>query len=205
MIFSLLLRLNRLFCRFIFGVRTPVTAPLPAVGPALLVSDHSSLTDPVVLFATANRPIRFLMAREFYEMPSLHWLFKLAGCIPVRRGRSEIAPIRAMLHALSHGDIVGVFPEGGIAEHRKEEGYPGIGYVALKSGAPVIPVSITWDRPRPLNLMSALFQPARTTVRYGAPLTIRAQAGRSREEVRMATDRILATIRELRCDSGERT
>lgn len=183
-----------------FGVRTPVAPPLPVVGPALLVSDHSSLTDPVVLFATANRPIRFVMAREFYGMPSLHWLFKLTGCIPVSRGRSEIAPILAMLRALSHGHVVGVFPEGGIVEHRKEEGYQGIGYVALKSGAPVIPVSITWDRPRPLNLMSALLQPAQATVMYGKPLVMTTETGQARDDARQTTDRILQAIKELRCD-----
>lgn len=181
-----------------FGVRTPVAPPLPPVGPALLVSDHSSLTDPQVLVATANRPIRFLMAREFYDMPSLHWLFRLAGYIPVSRGRSDIAPIRAMLYALAQGDVVGVFPEGGIVEHRKEEGYLGIGYVALKSGAPVIPVSITWDRPRPLSLLHALLQPAKATVMYGKPLVMTTGAGQARDDARRATDRILQAIRDLR-------
>lgn len=145
------------------------------------------------------------MAREFYDIHSLHWLFRLSGCIPVSRGRSEIAPIRAMLRALGQGDVVGVFPEGGIVEHRKKDGYQGIGYVALKSGAPVVPVSITWDRPRPLSLLRALLTPAQATVRYGLPLTIRVEAGQTRDEIRAATDRILVTIRDLRADPGECT
>ncbi|HEV8243436.1 MAG TPA: lysophospholipid acyltransferase family protein [Nitrospirales bacterium] len=197
-ILKLLMAANRLYCRLMFRIVSPSAPPLPASGPALLVSDHSSLTDPVVLFATAGRPIRFLMASEFYELHSLHWLFKLIGCIPVSRGSFEVHPVRAMLHALAQGNVVGLFPEGGIDEHRKEEGYEGIGFAALKSGAPVVPASIQWDTPRPLTLLRALLTPARATVRYGAPLVLGPATGRSRDEARNATDRILQAIRELR-------
>lgn len=195
---SLLIRANRMFCRLMFHVTQPAAPPLPLTGPSLLVSDHASLTDPLVLFASANRPIRFLMAREFYDMPSLRWLFTLAGCIPLSRGQPEIGPIRETLRALEEGDVVGIFPEGGIVEHRKEEGYQGIGYVALKSGAPVIPVSITWNRPRPLNLFRALTTPARARVRYGVPLVLGHDTGGTREDARKATDQILQAIRDLR-------
>ena len=181
-----------------FRVASPSTPPLPASGPVLLVSDHSSLTDPVVLFATAGRPIRFLMAHEFYELPSLHWLFMLTGCIPVSRGRFEVGPVRAVLHALALGDVVGIFPEGGIDKYRKQEGYEGIGFVALKSGAPVVPASITWNRPRPVNLLRAILTPARATVRYGAAIVMTAEEGHARDNARKTTDRILGAIRELR-------
>ena len=198
LIFTLLIAANRLYCRFMFCVRAPVTPPLPTSGPVLLVSDHSSLTDPLVLFATAGRPIRFLMAREVYRLPVLNWIFRLYGCIPISRGQFEVAPVRAMLHAMAEGDVVGIFPEGGIDKYRKEEGYEGIGFVALKSGAPVVPVSIAWARPRPSSLLHAMLRPAQATVRYGAPLVLGASTGRSRDDARMATDRILQAIRELR-------
>jgi 1-acyl-sn-glycerol-3-phosphate acyltransferase len=197
-IFSFLIAANRVYCRLMFRVKTPTVPPLPESGPVLLVSDHSSLTDPQVLFATAGRPIRFLMAREFYDLPVLNRIFKLYGCIPISRGRFEIGPVRAVLQALAQGDVAGIFPEGGIVDRRKEEGYEGIGFVALKSGATVVPVSITWERPRPLSLLRAMFTPARARVKYGAPLVFSHGAGRSRDESRRATDRILQTIRELR-------
>ena len=196
-ILKLLIAANRLYCRLMFRVNIPSTPPLPTSGPVLLVSDHSSLTDPVVLFATADRPIRFLMAREFYDLPSLHWLFRLTGCIPVSRGHFEVGPVRAMLHALTEGDVVGIFPEGGINRYRKEEGYEGIGFVALKSGAPVVPASIIWDRPRPANLLHAMLTPAHAIVRYGTPIVFSHGTGDSHDEARAATDRILQAIREL--------
>lgn len=200
-VFNLLIAANRVFCRFMFGVRPASPSPLPKSGPVLLVSDHSSLIDPLVLFATAGRPIRFLMAREFYNLPVLNRLFKLYSSIPISRGRFEVGPVRAILHALAQGDVVGIFPEGGIEKYRKEEGHEGIGFVALKSRAPVIPVSITWDTPRPLNLLYALLQPARAVVRYGVPLVIGHEGGRSRDEARRATNRIIQAIRELRTET----
>jgi 1-acyl-sn-glycerol-3-phosphate acyltransferase len=181
-----------------FRVGSFDSPPLPISGPVLLVSDHTSLTDPLVLYATAGRPIRFLMAREFYDLPVLNWIFKLYGCIPISRGRFEVAPVRAMLHALAQGDVIGIFPEGGIDKYRKEEGYEGIGFVALKSGAPVVPVSIAWDRPRPSTLLRAMFTPARATVRYGAPIVFSQGAEDSHEQARAATDRIVEAIRDLR-------
>jgi 1-acyl-sn-glycerol-3-phosphate acyltransferase len=197
-IFRFLIAANRVYCRLMFRVGSPTFPPLPTSGPALLVSDHSSLTDPLVLFATAGRPIRFLTAREFYELPVVNWISKLCGNIPVSRSGFEIGPVRAMLHALAQGDVVGIFPQGGIDKHRKEEGYEGIGFVALKSEAPVVPVSITWARPRPVNLLRAMLTPARATVRYGAPLVFSRVTGDSREQARAATDRILEAIRDLR-------
>ena len=198
MILRLLIAANRMYCKLLFRVSIPIAPPLPPSGPVLLVSDHTSLTDPLVLFATAGRPIRFLMAREFYDLPVLNWIFKLYGCIPISRGRFEVAPVRAMLHALAQGDVVGIFPEGGIDKYRKEEGYEGIGFVALKSSALVVPSSIAWNRPRPANLLRAMLTPARATMRYGAPLALGAPAGRTRDAARAATGRILQAIRELR-------
>ena len=196
-IFKFIIAANRLYCRLMFRVHPPHIPPLPLSGPVLLVSDHTSLTDPLVLYATASRPIRFLMAREFYDLPALNGIFKLYGCIPVSRGQFEVAPVRAMLHALAQGDVIGIFPEGGIDKYRKEEGYEGIGFVALKSGAPVVPVSIAWDRPRPANLLRAMLTPARATVRYGAPIVFSHGTEDSRDDARAATDRILQAIRDL--------
>lgn len=197
-IFWVLIAANRLYCRLMFRVSIPAVPPLPMSGPVLLVSDHTSLTDPLVLYATAGRPIRFLMAREFYDLPVLNRIFTLYGCIPISRGRFEVAPVRALLHALAQGDVIGIFPEGGIDKYRKEEGYEGIGFVALKSAAPVVPVSIAWDRPRPSSLLRAMVTPARATVRCGAPIVFSQGTEDSHEQARAATDRIVEAIRDLR-------
>ena len=188
---------NRLICRALYHVVSPSHSPLPSHGPVLLVSDHSSYCDPMVLAATAGRPIIFLTAREVYESVSLNWLCKRALYIPVTRGKQDVGAVRTMLRALGRGEVVALFPEGGIDKNREEEGHVGVGYLALKTGAPVVPASITWDKPRPLTLGRSLFTPSKAIVRYGEPIVFPPGTSYGRENISRVTLRIMQSIREL--------
>ncbi len=87
---------------------------LPKSGGAILISNHVSGVDPLLLIAACDRPIRFMIAKEEYERFGLNWIFKGAGCIPVdRTGRADIA-FRQAKRALDKGDIVALFPHGKI-------------------------------------------------------------------------------------------
>ncbi len=118
--------------------------------------------------------------------------------IPVSRGNSDVKAVRAMLRALEYGEVVGIFPQGGIDEYRKESGHLGVGYLALKTGVPVVPASIAWDSARPLNLFGALATPGKAIVRYGTPIGLRPDPNPSREQIRGVTASIMLAIRELR-------
>jgi 1-acyl-sn-glycerol-3-phosphate acyltransferase len=170
---------------------------LPEAGPVLLVSDHTSLSDPLVLLATAGRPIRFLMAREIYQAPHLRWVFRAFHCIPVTRGSYDVVAVRTMLRALRQGEVVGLFPEGGIQDHRQESGHLGIGYLVLKTGAPVVPVAIVWDQVRPHNLLGTLLRPGKVVVRYGAPMVLPPDPDPSRERIGKVTAGVMRAIRDL--------
>ena len=197
-IYRLLDRLNRLFCRVLYQV-TPVSPPpLPESGPVLLVSDHSSYSDPMVLAATANRPIIFLTAREVYLRPDLRWLCEIAHYIPINRSTHDVGAVRAMLRALRKGEVVGIFPEGGINKHREESGHLGIGYLALKTGVPVVPVSIAWDQARPLHLGRSLITPGRALVRYGQVIVSQYDPNPSRETIHAVTATIMRAILDIR-------
>ena len=197
-LFRLLNSTNRLVCRVLYRVASSFGSPLPQQGPALLVSDHSSYNDPMVLAATAGRPIIFLTAREVYESPSLNWLCKACLYIPVTRGTQDVGAVRAMLRALGRGEVVALFPEGGIDEHREKDGHVGIGYLALKTGAPVVPASISWDRPRPATLGRSLVTTGKAVVRYGHPIILPAVPQPDHNDIALATGRIMRSIRELR-------
>lgn len=87
---------------------------LPTEGGAILISNHISGLDPLLLIAASNRPIRFMIATEEYNRFGLTWLFKRAGCIPVNRsGRADIA-FRQARRALEQGEIIALFPHGKI-------------------------------------------------------------------------------------------
>jgi 1-acyl-sn-glycerol-3-phosphate acyltransferase len=196
--YRLLDGLNRLICRVLYHVTPQSPSPLPQNGPVLLVSDHSSYSDPMLLAATANRPIIFLTAREVYQRRDLRWLCEIAHYIPINRGTPDVGAVRAMLRALRQGEVVGIFPEGGIDQHREESGHLGIGYLALKTGAPVVPASIAWAQARPLHLGRSLITPGRAVVRYGPLIVSRLDPNPTREKIQAVTATIMRAIQDIR-------
>ncbi|MEZ5672820.1 MAG: lysophospholipid acyltransferase family protein [Thiotrichaceae bacterium] len=102
--------LNRLFCQHYHRLQAqPLT--LPDTGAAIVVANHLSGLDPMLLLAISPRPLRFLILREEYERFWLKWFFKRIGCIPVdRETRPELA-LRAALHALQQGEVIAIFPQ----------------------------------------------------------------------------------------------
>ena len=134
---------NRLFCyRYhrlnVLGLR------LPRSGPALLAANHISGLDPMLLIASARRPIRFLIAREEYQRFGLTWLFRAMQCIPVDRERRPELALRAALGALQAGEVVALFPHGGI--HLDQDPprrlKPGAAWLARQADAPILPLRI---------------------------------------------------------------
>ncbi|MEX0830378.1 MAG: lysophospholipid acyltransferase family protein [Nitrospirales bacterium] len=182
-----------------FRVQAVEAVPVPFDGPALIVCDHTALGDPLVLLATAGRPVRFLMAAEIYAQPLIRWAFEAVGCIPVQRGKRDIKAIRTMLDRLAAHEVIGLFPEGGLDRHRLDEGHPGIGYLAIKSGAPVIPASIVWNGPHSVtSMLNTLFIPSKAMIRYGKPLRFPQEIKPSKESMQSCTKEIMKQIEALR-------
>lgn len=133
----------RIYCRYYHQfIYQPV--PVSDKGPTLLACNHLSGLDPFLIVAACSHPIRFMIAIEEYERFGLQWMFRLAGCIPVERsGRVETA-FRSSLAALQNGEVVALFPEGGINRTdlplRKLK--PGIIKLAKMANVPVTPLRI---------------------------------------------------------------
>lgn len=105
--------LIRLFCyRFHRLPKAYIT--LPDSGAAIVAANHISGLDPLLLIAASKRPLRFLIAREEYERFGLNWLFKMAGCIPVDRMSNPEKALRQALLAIDRGEVIAIFPQGGI-------------------------------------------------------------------------------------------
>lgn len=105
--------LTRLLCRKYHRLHGD-SLYLPETGPAIVVANHISGLDPLVLIAASKRPLRFIIAAEQYHRFGLKWLFRAAGCIPVdRKGRPERA-FREAVKALQKGEVIALFPHGAI-------------------------------------------------------------------------------------------
>lgn len=165
--------LNRIWCRRFHRLHNGEIG-LPAEGPALVVANHVSGLDPLLMAAASRRPLRFLIAREQYERPGLHGLFVMIGCIPVRRGRNPRAALSAALKALERGEVVALFPQGRI--HLDHEPVAplkrGVAYLARASGAPVIPVRVEGIRGAG-RTVSAVFLRSHARLRHFPPLHLR--------------------------------
>ena len=135
--------LNRLFVRKYHRLDSK-HIDLPEEGPALVVANHISGLDPLLLIASCKRPLHFLIAKEQYERPGLKWLFDMAGAIPVERTTRPERALRAALRALDEGKVIALFPFGRI--HLDSEPpikiKGGAGVLASRADAPVYPVRI---------------------------------------------------------------
>jgi 1-acyl-sn-glycerol-3-phosphate acyltransferase len=135
--------LVRLVCKYLHRL-PPTELALPKTGAAIVVANHVSGLDPFLLIAACRRPLRFLIAREEYERPFLHWLFKASGCIPVDRGGKPEQALRQALRALKEGEVVAIFPHGTIHldsdPPKKIKG--GVARLAAWSEAAIYPIRI---------------------------------------------------------------
>jgi 1-acyl-sn-glycerol-3-phosphate acyltransferase len=136
--------LVRLFCIHYHRL-SPVDLPLPAEGPAILVANHISGLDPLLMIACSRRPLRFLIAREQYRRFGLQWLFRASGCIPVDRERSPEKALRQAFKALREGQVVALFPHGKIhlQSDPPRRTKAGASRLATICKAPVIPLRIS--------------------------------------------------------------
>ncbi len=116
---------------------------LPESGPAILVSNHVSGLDPLLLIAATTRPLRFMIAQEEYDRWWLRWLLKRVGCIPVKRDKNPKKALNNSITALEKGEILVVFPQGEImAENSDKPLKKGAFVLAEMAGVPVFSVRI---------------------------------------------------------------
>ena len=126
---------------------------IPAHGAAILVCNHVSFVDAVLLMAASPRPIRFLMDHQIFKVPVLGWMFKLAKAIPIApRTQDPLAyeaAFEAAAQVLKEGDLLAIFPEGGITQDGTlQEFKGGIMKIVQRAQAdglnvPVIPMALT--------------------------------------------------------------
>ena len=126
---------------------------IPAHGAAILVCNHVSFVDAVLLMAASPLPIRFLMDHQIFKVPVLGWMFKLAKAIPIApRTQDPLAyeaAFEAAAQVLNDGDLLAIFPEGGITKDGTLQEFKG-GIMKIVQRAqvdglnvPVIPMALT--------------------------------------------------------------
>lgn len=150
--------LNRILCRRFHRLHHP-PLDLPAQGAALVVANHVSGLDPLLMIAASPRPLRFIIAREQYDRWFLRWLFRAIGCIPIGRRGGHREALAAAQRALAAGEVVALFPQGGITvDDASSRLKPGVALLAAETGAPVYVLRLEGIRGRGRTLSAVLLR-----------------------------------------------
>jgi len=171
---------------------------VPARGPLIVVSNHTGSLEVPMLFAQLwPRPVTGWAKAETWEKPFFNWLFTLWGAIPLRRGEADISALRAALERLEQGYILGVAPEGTRNKTGKLlRAHPGAATLALRSGAPVLPIA-HWGGE---NFLPNLKRLRRTnfSIRVGRPFLVQKSGDRiTREERQQIVDEMMYQLAAL--------
>lgn len=190
-----------LFTHSIYRIRMIGQENVPFRGPALLVCNHVSLVDGLLIGSSLQRFVRFMVWKPYYEHPAFHWLFKLMNAIPVGSGKKEVAEcLDRAREELKAGHVVCIFAEGAISRTGNMLPFKR-GFERIMEGVdvPIVPVHL--DR-----LWGSIFSfkegkfvtkwpkeiPFPVTVSFGKPLPATSKA----EEVR-------EVVQELSADAAE--
>ncbi|MFN2341131.1 MAG: lysophospholipid acyltransferase family protein [Halanaerobium sp.] len=154
----LLLAIFKIF----FRIKVKGQENMPDQGGVIVMSNHISAFDPPLLAAVFSRPVRFMAKKELFENPIIRIALFLNGSFPVDRSKNDITAVKKALSVIKDQEALGLFPEG--TRHPEGKlGNPKAGSVmlAIKSGAPILPVGIK-------NVKSK----GRITINIGQPFTL---------------------------------
>jgi 1-acyl-sn-glycerol-3-phosphate acyltransferase len=189
--------------RLLWGATIEGAERLPRTGPFILVVNHCSNLDPLMMgWASGHqigRVVHFMAKIEMRGWPIIGWLATQAGVYFVRRGERDRAAQLFSLQALADGRPIAIFPEGTRSRTgRLREGKPGAALIAMRSGAALVPAGISGTQ-RIFPNGSRWPHASRVRIRYGEPFTLPHQpTGRlDREALAEGTERIMSAIEAL--------
>lgn len=179
----------------IYRTRAIGVENVPKSGALILAPNHFSQMDHFFVGLYLRRQVRFMAKSQMFGPPVLTYVYKHGGVFPVRRGHRDEESIKTALTILGQGGMLLVYAEGGRSRSGElGEVKPGIGRIALESGAPVVPVAIQgsekvrrWKR----------FRFPKVTVQFGEPIEFPTEQAPSRERQLEVAERIFAPVREM--------
>ena len=185
--------------RWWFRLRITGAEHVPPTGAALIVSNHQSILDPPVVGGSAPRQIFFLAKAELFRIPLFGRLIHALHARPVRREGSDARALRTAARLLEEGKALLVFPEGTRSlDGRLAEAKPGVGMLAVMSGAPVVPAYVSGTLEA---LPKGAVRPRRSqvSVRFGPALHFKPQTGEGRKDrYREAANEMMRAITQLK-------
>jgi 1-acyl-sn-glycerol-3-phosphate acyltransferase len=187
------------FFKIYLGFKVVGRENVPKKGAFLFVSNHSSYLDPILLGTSLYRGLYYMARESLFARPLSDWIIRSVHAFPVKRGKGDLGALRQALGILEGGKPLAMFPEGARSPDGKLRPVkPGVGFIAAKSGVPIVPVYIdgSWQA-FSKNLKTLRRYPV--TVYIGEPITFDLAKGREGREVyQKISDEIMAKIAALK-------
>ncbi len=180
----------------LFRGRSITTDNVPASGPVILAPNHFSNMDHFLMAAFIRRRVNFVAKSQLFKGGLIQWIIVSGGVFPVRRGHRDEESFKTMHKVLERGGAIVMYAEGGRSRTGKlsDTVKPGIGRLALESGAPVVPIAIhgsakarNWKRG----------QLPKVTVQFGEPIQFEQVADPTRYQQQTVAEEIFAEVRTL--------
>jgi 1-acyl-sn-glycerol-3-phosphate acyltransferase len=169
----------------------------PKKGPALVIINHLGDADAVLLGASTPYPIDALGKIELHEHPVVGGIFRAYGVIWIHRGRPDRKALHAALEGLAEGRVIAMAPEGRESvTGALEDGKEGAAFIALKSGAPIVPVVMTGTENSHVYGHMKRFKRASVTFTVGKPFVLHESANR-RTRLQDGTRQIMETLANM--------
>ena len=176
-------RLTNIFCKTFGRLEARGVHHIPKAGGVLLVSNHVSFLDPVIVGSAANREIHFMARSNAFDIPGLGKLISIYNAYPVNRGAPDLGALRKTISLLKAGNVVLMFPEGTRSvDGTLGKARDGACFIAHRAGVPTIPVYHSGaERVLPRN--SKRLRRAKLTVAFGEPLELIASESETKREM----------------------
>lgn len=187
----------RLLVRLIARGKVEGLENVPLDGSFILVANHISWLDPPLLGSLLPRDVRFMAKEELFRKPFVGWVVKNYRAFPVRRGEGDKQALRTALDILRTGGVLGMFPEGTRSKNGGlQQGHSGAALLAVKAGAPVLPIAITGTQ-YVCRFPDMLRRPA-FKVKIGQPFNVNLPAGKgSGARLTIAVEEMMVRIADL--------
>ena len=187
--------LAAIVCLVVFRARVISRSNVPAVGPVIIASNHFSNADHFFLACFLRRRVRFLAKSQLFK-GLMAQVYTHGGAFPVRRGHRDSEALLTARTILANGGAITIYPEGGRSRTGKlaARARPGVGRLALESGAAVVPTAIHGSE-RIRNWKRGDFP--QVTVRYGRPMRWEVVENPTREQQQAVADAVFAEVRSL--------
>jgi 1-acyl-sn-glycerol-3-phosphate acyltransferase len=196
----------RAFARHRWAIEVEGAHHVPAHGPVIIAANHIGWLDGPLLALLPPRPVHVLTKHEMYA-GLLGRFLRAVGQVPVERHTIDVEAVRRSVAVLRAGRAVGVFPEANRGDGTLTTAQPGAAYLALVTGAPVVPLAFLGTREAGGEAGSVPQRRTRIALRFGPPVDLGQQPWpRTRATVTEAGERLrlalLATIREAERATG---